>query len=185
MQKAPSVTAWKQRQAQLQAIDSWDIRGRLSIRNEQQVFPADLFWQQQQQHLMLRLVAPFGQGTTQISRVDGQDYRVITPQGQQIMVDSPASLTLYAFGVALPYQELQYWIRGLPAETGHVWRARFDEQNRLIAFQQNGWDIRILRYQHHGDVDLPNKIFLSLLNDSDEPLGDRVDVRLIIQRWQL
>lgn len=183
IQKAGDVSGWKQNRAALEAIKQWNIQGKISIRSGEDLYTADLYWQQQQHNLNMRLVAPFSQGVTQFSGSDEKGYQVLTEQGELIDVDSPEIVTEHAFGVSLPFHELKSWIKGLPDKEAFVWKAKFNQQNRLQEFQQSGWQIKIPGYKKAGSRWLPAKLFLSRIK---EDISDnKVDVRLIVRRWKI
>ena len=179
--KASDTGAWKQNRAALEKLQQWKLQGKISIRSGEDLYTADLYWQQQQQALNLRLVAPFSQGVTQFTGTSEHGYQVLTEQGETFDVDSPEVVTENAFGVSLPFHELKSWIKGLPARDQFVWKAKFNQQNRLEAFQQSGWQIKLLKYKKTGTRWLPSKLFLSRIK---EDLADnKVEVRLIVRRW--
>lgn len=181
--KAENVESWKQTLKQLEQVNQWNIQGKISIRSGEELYTADLYWQQKQQALNLRLVAPFSQGVTQFTGNDKNGYQVLTDKGQLFDVDSPESVTEHAFGVSMPFSELKSWVKGIPDSETPVWRARFNADNRLQEFEQSGWKIKILKYRKMGNQVLPVKLFLSRL--SDDMTDNKVDVRLILRRWVL
>jgi len=181
--KAGDADAWKQNRAELESLQQWKLQGKISIRSGEDLYTADLYWRQQQQALNLRLVAPFSQGVTQFSGTTEHGYQVLTEQGEKFDVDSPEVVTENAFGVSLPFHELKSWIKGLPARDQFVWKAKFNQQNRLESFQQTGWQIKILKYKKTGSRWLPSKLFLSRIKEN---LADnKVEVRLIVRRWTI
>lgn len=181
--RANDVPAWRQTQHELQQIKHWDIRGKISIRNGNEFYTADLYWKQQDNDLTLRLIAPFAQAATQFTGNDDAGYQVLTEQGEVIDVSSPEAVTAHAFGVDLPFTELKYWVRGLPENGKPVWKVRFNDDNHLSYFHQSGWEVKILNYRQVAGRMLPAKLFLSLLT---EDLADnKVEVRLILQNWIL
>lgn len=181
--KAKNIALWEQRSQQLAAIQQWHLSGKISIRSGDDVYIADLFWQQKPGDLTLRLVAPFSQGVTQFSGSEENGYQVLTEQGETFDVDSPESASENAFGVSLPFSELKSWIKGLPDSHSIVWKARFNDDNRLQSFEQSGWQVKMLKYKKVGDQVLPGKLFLSRLNQ--ELTDNKVDIRLILRRWVL
>lgn len=181
--KASDGDAWKQNRAELESLQQWNLQGKISIRSGEDLYTADLYWQQQQHNLNMRLVAPFSQGVTQFTGNDAKGYQVLTEQGELIDVDSPETVTDHAFGVSLPFHELKSWIKGLPDKDAFVWKAKFNQQNRLAEFQQSGWQIKFLKYKKTGSQWLPAKLFLSRIK---EDISDnKVDVRLIVRRWMI
>lgn len=181
--KATDSQAWKQKRETLEQIQQWDIRGKISIRSDADLYTADLYWQQQDARLNMRLVAPFSQAVTEFNGSDASGYQVLTEQGERFNVDSPETVTDNAFGVSLPFTELKSWIKGLPDRHARVWKAEFNDQNRLDSFQQSGWQVKLLKYRKIGANWLPVKLFLSRVGHD---IGDKnVDVRLIVRRWVL
>jgi len=183
IKKAKNIASWKQTISQLQALQQWQLSGKISIRSADDIYTADLFWQQKAGDLTLRLIAPFSQGATQFSGNEEKGYQVLTDQGELYAVDSPESATENAFGVSLPFSELRSWIKGLPVPDLPVWRARFNDDNRLQSFEQSGWQVKILNYTKVADQVLPAKLFLSRLNQ--ELTDNKVEIRLILRRWVL
>jgi len=182
-QKSKDIASWKQTRAEMEAISQWDIKGKISIRAGQQLYTADMYWQQKQQILNMRLVAPFSQAVTQFSGSDQQGYQVMTEKGELFDVDSPETVTENAFGVTLPFYELKSWIKGVPSRDYPVWKAEFNEDNRLQAFQQSGWQVKIMKYKKVSGKLLPSKLFLTRL--TEDIADNKVDVRLILRRWTL
>jgi len=183
IQKAKDIDGWKQQRTALEKLKQWNISGKISIRSADFLYTADLFWQQKNSHLKLRLVAPFSQDVTEFRGDDESGYKVLTGRGEYLNVDSPEVVTEHAFGVSLPFTELKSWVKGLPDKNMTVWRARFNEQNQLQSFEQSGWQVKYKRYKKVGNKTLPAKVFLTRLNES---LSDHeVDVRLILRRWVL
>lgn len=183
VRKAKNIESWKQTRDHLYALNDWEIRGKISIRSAAELYTADLFWQQKGANLKLRLVAPFSQAVTEFRGNDENGYQVLTEQGERIDVDSPESVTEHAFGVTLPFTELKSWVKGVPDSQSPVWQASFNEDNRLQTFQQNGWQVKILRYRRIDGEILPSKLFLSRIKDDIS--DNEVDVRVIIRRWMI
>jgi len=183
IQKAKNIESWQQSRDQLASLQQWEIRGKISIRSASELYTADLFWQQNGADLKLRLAAPFSQAVTDFSGNDEDGYLVLTEQGEQVKVDSPETITEHAFGLSLPFSELKSWIKGVPDSGARVWRAHFNDDNRLQFFEQRGWEVKILKYKQVGEYTLPSKVFLSRLNENQS--DKRVDIRLILNRWVL
>lgn len=183
IQKSKDIASWKQIRAEMEAVQQWDIKGKISIRSGEQLYTADMYWQQQKQVLNMRLVAPFSQAVTQFSGSDQQGYQVMTEQGELFDVDSPETVTESAFGVTLPFYELKSWVKGLPNRDFPVWKAEFNNENRLQTFEQSGWHVKILKYKNVSGKLLPSKLFLTRLNEN--MAENKVDVRLILRRWTL
>lgn len=170
----PTTTAltWPQREAQLNAIQSWTLHSSFSVYHANQLSIASLTWQQQGKYFKQRVAGPFNLGGV---RIEGQPGRVTMYKSaqQQFTASTPEELLQDQLGLYLPVSNLYYWVRGLPAP-GPITSQQFDANHHLSNLQQSGWTIQYPSYINVNGVDLPNKI---LLSNSD------YQVKLIIKQW--
>lgn len=168
----PLLADWEQRRAALEALDHWDISGRIAIIGANENVNATLDWHQRGGQYDISLSGPFGQGRLQLHN-DG--HEVTLTDGEHIMSAPDAETLLQELGLTLPLTGLQHWIRGLPQPEIAAKMVR-DPQARLLSLRQAGWDISYLRYQQQQGLDLPTKIFLQ---------GHDYKVRVLVHQWQL
>jgi len=166
-------------QAQLEAIQHWQINGKLGIRSPAENGSASLKWQQQPQQYQINLAGPLGHKRLQIS---GTPKRVTLTQAGQppLSAKSAEALIKKAAGWSLPVAQLNYWVRGLPAPKAPITALSLSPEGLISELQQAGWTISYSNYQDHphagGSLALPGKI-----------QAQHRDLRLtlVIRQWQL
>lgn len=168
---------WAQRQQQLQALDHWQLQGKLAVRQPSGNATAVINrWTQKQEHYDLALSSSFlGMGRTEISGSPGY-IELRMPDGERYSSSNPPALIDAATGWQLPIDSLVWWVRGLPAPAG-PYRLLFDDRGRLAAIRQQGWEIQYERWRKFMDTapELPAR--LSAVRD------DRL-VRVAVTGWQ-
>ncbi len=160
-QSAPPLdetTAWQARQAQLLALDSWQLQGRVNARYQDESHTPRIRWQQDNEHYEIRLWGTLNAGAT---RIEGRPGMVTFEQGGDIQIAStPEELVLDNLGYELPVSQLEYWIRGLPTP-GEEHSLSLGEFNEVLAMQQSGWTLHYADYRLFGEVSLPRRIEMS------------------------
>jgi len=174
----PSLTpaqSWPQRQVRLQSLQQWHITGRLAVSAEEEGWQASLDWQQNQQHYLLRILAPLGMGGVHLK--GGADGVTLTfDSGQPPLHAARAEDLLQAmFGWSIPVDQLRYWLVGMPAPDTQA-SIQLDQANRLLEMQVDNWQVSYQRYGTYKGYQLPEKLTLK------RP-GYRL--RLVIQEWQI
>lgn len=169
-----STLSWKARSAALTRIQSWDVRGAVSIQHEDKTDLASLDWHQKHNnYYQFILFGPLGFGQVEIK---GEPGTVTLQQSNKPLVSAktPELLMQNQLGWHMPVSHLYYWARGLPAP-GVPAKKTFDAAQRLVKLQQQGWEIEYLAYQPVNQIDLPQKMQLST---------DQLKIRLVIKQWE-
>ncbi|MFC3606888.1 lipoprotein insertase outer membrane protein LolB [Stutzerimonas tarimensis] len=170
---AGDPAAWRQHRAQVEAIDGWQINGKIGIRAPQESGSGTLFWLQRQDYFDIRLSGPLGRGATRLTgRPDAVTLEVAN-QGR-FEAESPEALVEAQLGWQLPVSNLLWWVRGLPAPDSRS-QVTLDGGNRLARLQQDGWQVEFLAYADHAGYSLPERIRLE---------GHEVQLTLVIKDWQ-
>ncbi len=145
-------------QKQLQALDNWQVEGKIGLRSNGRGNSAQLNWQQQQGHYRLRLSGPLGIGTV---LVDGNDQGVQLRTREGVYrAASPELLLEQLTGWKIPVSALQYWARGLPSPDLPIEQQRV-ELGRLSLLQQGGWSIDYRDFVQVQDLWLPRKMVMN------------------------
>ncbi|MCW9013536.1 MAG: lipoprotein insertase outer membrane protein LolB [Gammaproteobacteria bacterium] len=170
---------WVQHQQQVKHIQQWDLRGRVSVRTENDGGQADIFWQQQnKRHYDIKLVAPFGAGTSYLqSRPQG--VRFTTTSGEQVVDKNADALFRQVQGWNFPVSGLRYWMLGVPSPNSDFQLLEWSDDGQLSLLEQDGWHVELRSYQQVGQYHLPKKIFIT------RPDDEELDVRMIIRQWNL
>lgn len=170
----PAETLWQQRQIQLQQLDQWSFRGRTLIQQGKEGWNAGVSWQQQDDTFKIRLTGPFAQGAVELTG-DDQQVTMRTSDGEQYSAETPEQLLEEVLGWRLPVSALRDWVRGLPYQAEQVDLQEMDDDGRLLALHQAGWQVEFLRYVPFAGQQIPDKVFIK---------RDDLSVRLVVSSWQ-
>lgn len=174
-QPTPSTTAPASKpKKQATRITAWDISGAMAARNKQKAWTASFNWLQQgSDNYQMRLFGPIGSGTLMISRAAG--ITTFRDGSKKDASTNAEKLLLKQTGIALPVNNLYYWIRGLPAP-GSVGNTQRDEASRLKTLHQAGYVVDFMNYTRIDDTDLPTQIRLT---------GKGVFIKVIVKKWRI
>jgi len=165
---------WFLRQSQLNKINFWNIKGRLAVINEPEVWHLSVSWKQQQQKYKIHLSGPFGAGAVLLT---GDQTGVVIKSGDEITYARDAEQLLYqSTGIQIPIQNLFYWVRGLPNPEVQISNQKIDPYGRLKELSQNDWTVRFKRYKKNNNIDLPSKVFIKKKS---------LDIRFVIESWSI
>lgn len=166
---------WLDHQLSVGAIQSWDIKGRIAVKNAKESASVTLLWNQYLSDYELRLIAPFGQGTYILTGTSTQ-VRMKGPKGLDIVAENAEALLRQGLGWDVHLNGLRYWVRGLPEPGIKYSELTLDEKGRLVNMAQSGFDISISRYTAQNGISLPEKLSIK---------SDKIQLKLIIQIWKL
>ena len=155
-------------------LERWSIKGRMAFNTDKESWTVTLHWEKEADRFKIRMIAPLGQGTWQLSG-DHDHVRLTTEDNHQYEAVSAEALLRQTLGWEVPLQGLEYWVRGIPQPDSPMKQIAFDEQGRMINLQQAGWRISILQYDNIDGTDLPGKLFMS---------NDHFTLKLVIKDWQ-
>ena len=164
---------WPAHQTAMQAIDSWQLKGKLAYRNDENSGSAWFDWSQHGDDFTIYLSGPFGVGTVQISG-NAQTITLSQPGEADISSHSSSALSQRLFGWQLPVEQMRAWVRGLPASSSVRVVKTFNQQGYLNTLQEDGWQLAISRYQHGPRGQLPGKI---------KGRSDKLSFTLLLKDW--
>lgn len=149
---------WAVQRQRLQALEHWQLSGRVNVRYENESHTPRIRWQQQDENYRIRLWGTFNAGNTIIQ---GRPGFVRLSQGdEELTATSPEDLILEQLGYELPVSYLEHWIRGLPAPDSRA-ALEFDTLNNLSALQQDGWQVHYPDPRQYGELSLPRRVEVS------------------------
>jgi len=167
---------WKEQQARLLLLKSWQASGKLALRTPENSESANFSWQQQNQQLLLRLSGPLGINTAEIES-DGR--QLIVRDGDLIQrwdIRDGHVLSLHT-GWELPVTSLPYWLKGLPDPSNAPRQLQLDDNGRrLLLLEQGDWSIRYDEYGLFDGLSLPTR--LAVTNKLSR-------ATILIRNWQL
>lgn len=149
---------WARQRDQLQNLDSWELRGRVNVRYDNESHTPRINWLQQNVEYHISLWGTFNAGNTQI--VGRPGYVTLENDGETLTANSPEELILQQLGYELPISQLNYWIKGLPSPDSEP-QLRFNELNQLTTIIQADWTISLSDMRQYGPISLPRRVELT------------------------
>ena len=149
---------WSRQRDQLQNFDSWELRGRVNVRYDNESHTPSINWLQQNVEYHIRLWGTFNAGNTLI--VGRPGYVTLENDGETVDASSPEELILRQMGYELPVSQLNYWIKGLPSPDSEA-QLSFNELNQLTTIEQADWTINLSDMRQYGPISLPRRVELT------------------------
>lgn len=166
-------------QRQVQAIDDWQLSGKLGIRTSADSGSASVKWAQQLASYQINLSGPLGQKSMIITGTPDKVRLEQTGEPAQEAKTAEALIKKSA-GWTLPVAQLAYWVRGVPAPKLRITHLLQNETGLIAQLIQGGWSIHYSNYRDQTfngiNLPLPGKI-----------TAEYKDVRLVlvIRDWRL
>ena len=167
--------SWQENASWLQQQRRWEIKGKIGIRQDQQLTSATLSWHQQYQDYQIFMSGPLGQGAVNIQ---GNDRGIVLKMSgeESYYATSPELLLQQHLGWSLPLSSLDHWVKGLPSPDS-PYRKKLNAGNLLDTLEQDSWKINFRSYHTNMAVPLPKKIVLTR--------GETLRVTLVVKEWNL
>ena len=160
------------RQAALDAVDAWEISGRLRIDTPERSNLVRFDWMQRGEQLVLTVSGRLGAGAT---RIDGDASRLrIESRGEIEELFDPERQLSERLGWWLPVTSVEHWLLGRPDPDFPATTER-GGAGTLASISQRAWQIRYDEYQIIGGLLLPRRVVLT-----DEPLR----LELLVSDWE-
>lgn len=159
---------------QLDKIQSWQVRGKLSIVDKQQAVTGYLTWSQEYDEYDLFLSGPFGQGSSHL--IGNSQYASLSVGGKDaVLADTAEQLMQQHLGWQFPVLDLRYWVKGQASPNSAATEVR-NSIGLLESLQQHGWQVHFSRYQYRGNTWLPGRIKIS---------GHQLKFTFVIKEWTI
>lgn len=149
---------WVAQRDLLQQLDSWELRGRVDVRYNNDSHTPNIQWRQQESDYRIRLWGTLNAGATLIEGRPG--FVTMENDGETVNASSPEDLILQQLGYELPVSYLEYWIKGLPAP-GNRAELEFNELNQLTLIRQADWTVTYTDPRQYGALSLPARMELT------------------------
>lgn len=155
-------------------LKNFTVEGKIAIRHERSGGNVSVVWHQQNSHYAIRLMGALGAGSIEIEGGPGK-VGLIDTEGRHHQARTPEQLIHQVLGWSIPVSPLRYWLQGLPCPNTPITRQFFDEANRLVLLQQQGWKIEYQEYIQQKGRFLPIKLTLQHGN---------VKLKFVFKRWR-
>ncbi len=165
-----------ERRAELQALDGWNLNGRIAVAAGTDGYSGGLSWDQRGEKAEITLRGPMG-GTAIRIQVEGVAYVVTDDRGRTHGGEDARRLIEENFGPGseLPIAEMRYWLVGAPAPQS-PYTESIGEGGSLAGLEQSGWTVGYDRYRAVGRLALPERI---------EMTTEGLRLRVVISQWRL
>jgi outer membrane lipoprotein LolB len=163
--------SYRQRRVFLEAVDTWELRGRIAIDTGERAFQGRFQWSQAVDRLELTVRSPLG---TNVLRVFGPPEALyVEARGDKWRLDSPEAQLSELFGWWLPVTSFRYWLLGVP-DPHYRATTELGADTVLEGLRQRLWGLEFASYQVAEGVLVPRRIDLGY-----GPL----EFRVIIDSW--
>jgi outer membrane lipoprotein LolB len=140
----PDGLSFEQRRDALEAVDAWEMRGRLAIDTGDRGFQGSFSWRQRQDTLDLAVRGPLGQGVLQV--VGPAHTLTMTARGETRTLTDPETELSALLGWWLPVASLPAWLLGLP-DRAFRYSTEPGIDGTLAALEQRLWRVDFSAYQ--------------------------------------
>ena len=170
--------SFEERRALLESVDSWQMRGRLTVDTGDRAFQGRFSLRQDSGSLDLVVRNPLGAGVLQVA--GPRDALEVTARGETRTLVDPERELSELVGWWLPIGSLPAWLVGLP-DPGFRAATEPGADGTLAAFEQRLWRASFPAYQlangadGTGTVVVPRRIDLT---------HENLELKLTIDEWQ-
>ena len=154
-------------------LESWTLRGRLAVSDENDGGSGTLRWQEGPGGSRMDFHGAMGRGAWRLVAGGGQAELDIA-DGKRYTAATVGELVRGQLGWELPVENLSWWVRGVAAP-GSTDRRTLGEHGTLSFLSQSGWDIEFGRYREVEGLSLPMKLTAR---------QDGKSVKLAIRDWE-
>lgn len=169
---------FEERRDVLEAIDSWEMRGRLTVDTGDGAFQGRFTWRHEQGSLELVVRNFLGAGVLQVA--GPRDALTVTARGETRTLVDPERELSELVGWWLPIGSLPAWLVGLPDPDFRA-ATELQSDGTLAAFEQRLWHAAYPAYQladgagSTGTVLVPRRIDLT---------HENLELKLTIDEWR-
>jgi len=169
--------SYSERRGKLEAVDAWEMRGRLAVDSVDGGFQGSFNWRQEADGLDLTVRGPLGNGVLQVAGTPNELQ--VTARGETRRLEDPETDLSELLGWWLPVASLPKWLLGLSDdEFGGATEPGAD--GTLATIDQRLWHVSYAAYQvapleNTNGVMIPRRIDLA---------HGELTLRVTIDRWQ-
>ncbi|HEY5791584.1 MAG TPA: lipoprotein insertase outer membrane protein LolB [Gammaproteobacteria bacterium] len=152
----------------------WQQHGRLGVRAADEQWHGTLTWEQRADGYRIEFAGPLGQGAVRLEE-DAGGARLQLASDESYHERDTESLLRRHLGWYLPVRGLRHWLTGRAAPGAAGAQVR-DAEGRLLRLEQDGWQVKLERYQPVSGRVLPHRVELARPD---------LRLRLVVDQWRL
>lgn len=154
-------------------LKDWQLEGKLAVAFNEKNHSASFQWHNSGDNYTIRIHGPLGQGNATLKR--NNDRITLTAENQQQIARTAEELLTMNLGWSFPVSDMRWWIKGLPSPSTPIAYQEKNDLGQLTVLEQQGWQIKYLRYQQWEHLTLPYKLVASHHN---------VKITLLLKHWE-
>jgi outer membrane lipoprotein LolB len=151
------------------ALRIWSASGKIGVSGIEQSGSGSFTWQQQADVSKLQVRGPVGTGSLHIT-LNGEHLSMQSSDGAQYDAEQVLAELETRLGVAVPVNQLRYWLLGVPGPGESHWL----EADHVL--EQDGWHIVYGEWLQRGELRVPAKLTLT---------REQLRIVMVVQGWQL
>lgn len=163
---------WPLQAKRMEKILRFHLAATLGIKTENKGGAFTLDWQQNQQSYEILCLGPLGQLVGKLT--GGPLLASITLNTGEQKTGDPGVLLKQVLGISIPFQELLFWIRGIP-DPAFSSQLFFNEKENVAEINQVDWKISYSAWTS-APLPLPQKIMLE---------KETIRVKIVISSWEM
>ena len=164
--------SYPERQARLEAIDAWEMNGRIAINTGESAFQGRFQWHQSAGSIELSIRGPLGAGILQVA---GPPERLtVRARGRTWELSDPEPELSALLGWWLPVRSLNAWLLGF-SDPMYSSDEEFGPGPALQTLEQRLWQLTYESYQLSEGLLLPRHVGLTHAS---------LELRVTIDRWR-
>lgn len=169
-----NLAAYQDRTQKLNAIVHWGFVGKISLDDGDRGGSGRLQWDVKPGQSELDFHGALGRGAWHL-QIGAQGAVLKMADGTQETAASVSELIQGNVGWPVPFDALQWWVRGLAAP-GATESRQLDPEGLLVSLNQFGWSVDFDRYDSVGGIGLPVRL---------NATRDQYRVKLAVRHWRM
>ena len=169
-----NLAAYQDRTQKLNAIAHWGLVGKISLDDGDRGGSGRLQWDVKPGQSELDFHGALGRGAWHL-QIGAQGAVLKMANGTQESAASVGELLQESVGWPVPFDALQWWVRGLAAP-GEIDSKQLDPEGLLVSLRQFGWNVDFDRYDSVRGVGLPVRL---------NATRDQYRVKLAVRHWRM
>lgn len=171
---AANEAAWQARLTELDAVDSWELSGRVGVVTAKDGGSGSLDWKQRGAELSFDFRGPLGAGAVHMEG-DAEALHVQSSRGDDFVTTDPEQDFTTHLHMPMPVFSMRYWLLGIP-DPGAPYSKTVDARGEPMNLKQRDWSVEYQEYAEVQGLSLPVRFTLT---------RGEVRIKMAVNQWNL
>ena len=171
---AANEAAWQARLTELDAVDSWELSGRVGVVTAKDGGSGSLDWKQRGAELSFDFRGPLGAGAVHMEG-DAEALHVQSSRGDDFVTTDPEQDFTTHLHMPMPVFSMRYWLLGIP-DPGAPYSKTVDARGEPMNLKQRDWSVEYQEYAEVQGLSLPVRFTLT---------RGEVRIKVAVNQWNL